>query len=71
MSKILTLSEFKKSYPRGLRAAAHYEGEFVELLNKEMETLLKNIEANKDFNKFNENNSINSIGDKNETERNQ
>ena len=46
--------------------AAH-EGAFVELLNKEMEELLKNIETNEDFNKFNENMELN----KNERKDNQ
>ena len=30
-------------YQRGLRASAHCEGAFVDLLNKEMEELLKRI----------------------------
>lgn len=62
---IQTLPKPEKPYPRGLRAAAHFEGEFVELLNKEMETLLKNYEANKSFNNFNENMELN----KNENEK--
>ena len=43
-----------------------YEGAFVELLNKEMEELLKNIENNKELKKLYENNSTNSIGVENE-----
>ena len=53
---------------RGIRAEYNpsYEGAFVELLNKEMEELLKNIENNKELNKFNENMELN----KNEKETN-
>ena len=47
-----------------------HEGAFVELLNKEMEELLKNIESNKELNKLYENNSNNSKGVENEKERN-
>ena len=43
---------------------------FVELLNKEMEELLKNIENNEELKKLYENNSINSKGVENEKERN-
>ena len=46
------------------------EGAFVELLNKEMEELLKSIVNNEELNKFNENNSNNSKGVENEQERN-
>jgi hypothetical protein len=46
------------------------EGAFVELLNKEMEELLKNIENNEELKKLYENNSINSKGVENEKERN-
>ena len=49
--------------------AAH-EGAFVELLNKEMEELRKNIENNEELKKLYENSSINSKGVKNEKERN-
>ena len=57
---------------RGLRAQCnpYHEGAFVELLNKEMEELLKSIENNEELKKLYENNSLQSIGDKNETERN-
>ena len=48
-----------------------YEGAFVELLNKEMEELLKSIESNKELKKLYENNSTNSKGVENEKERNQ
>lgn len=50
---------------------ACYEGTFVELLNKEMEELLKSIENNKELKKLYENISTNSKGVKNEKERNQ
>ena len=46
------------------------ESAFVELLNKEMEELLKNIENNEELKKLYENNSTNSKGVKNEKERN-
>ena len=39
-----------------------HEGAFVELLNKEMEELLKNIENNKELKKLYKNNSTNSKG---------
>ena len=42
------------------------EGAFVELLNKEMEELLKSIENNEELKKLYENNSINSKGVENE-----
>ena len=45
---------------------AVHEGVFVELLNKEMEELLKNIENNEELKKLYENNSINSKGVENE-----
>ena len=50
---------------------ACHEGTFVELLNKEMEELLKNIENNKELKKLYENSSTNSKGVENEKERNQ
>ena len=60
---------------RGKRAEipgiACHEGTFVELLNQEMEELLKNIENNKELKKLYENNSTNSKGVENEKERNQ
>ena len=43
-----------------------YEGAFVELLNKEMEELLKSIENNEELKKLYENNSTNSKGVENE-----
>ena len=50
---------------------AVHEGAFVELLNKEMEELLKSIENNKELKKLYENISTNSKGVENEKERNQ
>lgn len=50
--------------------SSEYEGAFVELLNKEMEELLKSIENNEELKKLYENNSINSKGVENEKERN-
>ena len=57
---------------RGLRAdySPKHEGAFVELLNKEMEELLKSIENNEELRKLYENNSINSKGVEDEEERN-
>ena len=59
---------------RGKRAEipgiADHESAFVELLNKEMEELLKSIENNKELKKLYENNSTNSKGVENEKERN-
>lgn len=57
---------------RGKRADCNFihDGAFVELLNKEMEELLKSIESNKELNKLYENNSNNSKGVENEKERN-
>lgn len=49
----------KERYQRGIRASAHYEGEFVDLLNKEMETLLKNYENIEKNNKNNINMELN------------
>ncbi len=46
------------------------EGDFVKLLNKEMEELLKSIENNEELKKLYENNSINSKGVIDEKERN-
>lgn len=42
-----------KQYRRSIRASAHYERAFVDLLNKEMEELLKNY---KNIEKNNKNN---------------
>ena len=49
---------------RGKRADCNFihDGAFVELLNKEMEELLKSIESNKELKKLYENNSTNSKG---------
>lgn len=67
-----TLYEKMERGCRGSQAEHNslYEGAFVELLNKEMEELLKNIENNEELKKLYENNSINSKGVVNEKERN-
>lgn len=67
-----TLYEKMKRGCRGIRAdySSKHEGAFVELLNKEMEELLKSIENNKELKKLYENNSTNSKGVENEKERN-
>lgn len=67
-----TLYEKMERGDRGIRAdySPKHEGAFVELLNKEMEELLKNIENNKELNKLYENNLTNSKGVENEKERN-
>ena len=67
--RLKTLYEKIERGCRGKRAnySPKHEGAFVELLNKEMEELLKNIETNEDFNKFNENMELN----KNERKDNQ
>ena len=59
-----TLYEKMKRGGRGLRAdySPEHEGAFVELLNKEMEELLKSIENNEELKKLYENNSTNSKG---------
>ena len=49
---------------------SRHEGAFVELLNKEMEELLKSIENNEELKKLYKNNSTNSKGVENEQERN-
>lgn len=68
----ITLYEKMERGCRGKRADyfPSHEGAFVELLNKEMEELLKNIENNKELKKLYENNSTNSKGEENENERN-
>lgn len=62
-----------KKIKRGVRAKyfPDHEGAFVELLNKEMEELLKSIENDKELKKLYENISTNSKGVENEKERNQ
>ena len=67
-----TLYEKMECGCRGVRAdySPKHEGAFVELLNKEMEELLKNIENNEQLKKLYENNSINAKGEENEEERN-
>ena len=64
----ITLDEKMERGCRGKRAECNFihDGAFVELLNKEMEELLKSIENNKEFNKLYENNSNNSKGVENE-----
>ena len=67
-----TLYEKMERGGRGLRAdySPKHEGAFVELLNKEMEELLKSIENNEELKKLYENISTNSKGVENEEERN-
>lgn len=57
---------------RGKRADCNclHEGDFVELLNKEMEELLKSIENNEELKKLYENISTNSKGVENESATN-
>ena len=66
-----TLYKKMKCGYRGSQAEHNslYEGAFVELLDKELEELLKNIENNKELKKLYENNSTNSKGVENEKER--
>lgn len=70
--KPVTLYEKMERGCRGKRANCNilHEGDFVELLNKEMEELLKSIENNEELKKLYENNSTNSKGVENEKERN-
>ena len=56
--------------PAQILDIAYHEGAFVEILNQEMEELLKNIENNKELKKLYENNSTNSKGVENGKERN-
>ena len=67
-----TLYEKMERGDRGIRAdySPKHEGAFVELLNKEMEELLKSIENNEELKKLYENNSTNSKGVVNEKDRN-
>ena len=67
-----TLYEKMERGNRGVRAdySPKHEGAFVELLNKEMEELLKSIENNEELRKLYENNSTNSKGVIDEKERN-
>ena len=67
-----TLYEKMERGCRGKRADyfPSYEGAFVELLNKEMEELLKSIENNKELKKLYENISTNSKGVENENTTN-
>ena len=67
-----TLYEKMERGDRGIRAdySPKHDGAFVELLNQEMEELLKSIENNKEFKKLYENISTNSKGVENEKERN-
>ena len=70
--KPISLYEKVERGCRGKRADCNilHEGDFVELLNKEMEELLKSIKSNKELNKLYENNSNNSKGVINEKEGN-
>ena len=62
------MSECKES--TGILGITVYDGAFVELLNKEMEELLKSIENNKELKKLYENISTNSKGVENESATN-
>ena len=70
MKYITLYSQMTEQMERGkqteILGIACHEGAFVELLNQEMEELLKSIENNKELNKLYENNSTNSIGAENE-----
>lgn len=59
-----TLYEKMERGCRGSQAdySPKHEGDFVKLLNKEMEELLKSIENNEELKKLYENNSTNSKG---------
>ena len=67
-----TLYEKIERGRRGIRAdySPEHEGAFVELLNKEMEELLKSIENNEELKKLYENISTNSKGVENESATN-
>ena len=67
-----TLYEKMEHGDRGVRAnySPKHEGAFVELLNKEMEELLKSIENNEELKKLYENISTNSKGVENESATN-
>ena len=54
-----TLPKPTERYQRGIRASGHYEGEFVDLLSKEMEELLKNYKNIEKNNKNNINMELN------------
>ena len=71
MKPVSLYEKIERGY-RGSQAERNslYEGAFVELLNKEMEELLKSIENNEELKKLYENNSTNSKGVENEKERN-
>ena len=67
-----TLYEKMERGDRRIRAdySPEHEGAFVELLNKEMEELLKSIENNEELKKLYENISTNSKGVENESATN-
>lgn len=67
-----TLCEKMERGCRGSQAERNslYEDAFVELLNKEMEELLKNLENNEELKKLYENISTNSKGVENESATN-
>ena len=54
-----TLPKPTEQYRRGIRVSTHYEGAFVDLLNKEIEELLKNYENIEKNNKNNINMELN------------
>ena len=56
-----TMPKLTERYQRGIRASAHYEGAFVDLLNREMKELLESYENIEKNNK----NNINMEQDKN------
>ena len=74
MKYITLYPKMTEQIERGNRAEIHgiacHDGAFVELLNQEMEELLKGIENNKELSKLYENISTNSKGVENEKERN-
>ena len=67
-----TLYEKMERGDRRIRAdySPKHEGAFIELLNKEMEELLKSIENNEELKKLYENISTNSKGVENESATN-
>ena len=75
MKYITLYPQMTEQMERGKRTEilgiACHEGTFVEILNQEMEELLKSIENNKELKKLYENISTNSKGVENEKERNQ
>lgn len=70
MEYITLYPQMKKERDKRAECSIIHDGAFVELLNKEMEELLKGIENNEELKKLYENNSTNSKGVENEKERN-